>query len=137
MLARCGHQLVERTGWKWIEPMTEEAMRHGRRLVLWLTIATTLVLIVAGTLYHRAGRDIRKDVREWRDKFSHEDWVQAGYHLAIVLGVLFAAWVGTRLVRRLKPRFEARVLARFGCAGNEELLSRLVTLAVRYAAVGF
>src|SRR5262249_937033 len=31
MLARGGHRLVERTGWKWIEPVVEEAMRHGRR----------------------------------------------------------------------------------------------------------
>jgi small conductance mechanosensitive channel len=135
MLARGGHRLVERTGWKWIEPVVEEALRHGRRLVLWLTVAASLVLIFAGTFYHRAGRDIRTDALEWRDQLSREDWILAGYHLGIVVGVLLAAWVGYRFVRRLRPRLEKRALDRLGCAGNEERLVRLVTLITRYGAV--
>jgi len=134
MLARGGHRLVERTGWKWIEPIVEEAMRHGRRLVLWLTVAATLVLIVAGTLYHRAGRDIRADCMEWRDQLSREDWILAGYHLGIVLGILLAAWVGSRFVRRLRPLLEKRLLDRLGCPENEQRLARLATLLARYGA---
>jgi small conductance mechanosensitive channel len=136
MLARCGHRLVERCGWKWIEPVVEEAMRHGRRLVLWLTIAATIVLLIAGTLYHRSGHDIRVDGMEWRDKLSREDWIQAGTQLGIVLCILFATWVGTRWIRRLRPRLEARALARLGGAGNEAVLTRCVTLLVRYSALG-
>jgi small conductance mechanosensitive channel len=134
MLARGGDRLIERTGWKWIEPIVEEAMRHGRRLVLWLTVAAAVVLIVAGVLYHRAGHDIREDLVKWRNRFSHEDWTQAGYHLGMVCGVLFAAWVGSRWLRRYRPTLEQRLIDRLGCAGNEELLSRLATLVVRYAS---
>jgi small conductance mechanosensitive channel len=136
MLARGGHRLIERTGWNWIEPVVEEALRHGRRLVLWLMIAATLLLIVAGTLYHRAGRDIRQDAEEWRDKLSREDWIQAGYDLGIVVGILFAAWVGSRWLRRLRAKWEKRVLERLGGAGNEHALSRVVTLVLRYASFG-
>jgi small conductance mechanosensitive channel len=137
LLARGGQRLVERTGWKWIEPIVMESMRHGRRLVLWLTVAASVVLGVCGVIYHRAGRDIRLDAREWRAKLSHETWTQLGDHLGVVLGVLFAAWIGSRWLRRLHPRIEKRVIDRFGCAGNEDLLSRCVTLLVRYGAVGF
>jgi small conductance mechanosensitive channel len=133
MIATGGHRLIERTGWKWIEPVVEEALRHGRRLVLWLTIAASLVLIVAGTLYHRAGRDIRQDVMDWRDKLSREDWIEAGYHLSIAAGILFAAWVGWRWLRRLRARWEQRVLERFGGAGNEQAITRVITLILRYA----
>jgi small conductance mechanosensitive channel len=136
LLARSGHRLVERTGWTWIEPVVEEAMRHGRRLVLWLTVVATLVLLVAGTLYHRTGHDIRDDAMSWRDQLSREDWVQAGTHLGIVVGILFAAWVGSRWIRHLRARLEARLLARLGGAGNEEVLARLVIVLVRYARLG-
>src|SRR6516225_2740517 len=135
LLARGGRGLVERTGWKWIEPVVEEAMRHGRRLVLWLTVAAALVLIVSGTLYHRAGPDIRHDCMEWHDQLSREDWIGAGYHLGIVIGVLFAAWVGTRFVRRLRPRLEKGPLDWLACAGNEERLARLAALITRYLAI--
>lgn len=136
LLARGGHRLIDRTGWKWIEPVVEEAMRHGRRLVLWLTIAATLVLIVAGTLYHRAGRDIRADAMEWRDRLTREDWTKAGYHVGIIVGIVFAAWVGSRWIRRPRPRLESRLIHRLACAGNEEIVKHCVTLLTRYTALG-
>jgi small conductance mechanosensitive channel len=135
LLARGGRQIVERTGWKWIEPVVEEATRHGRRLVLWLTIAAALVLVVSGTMYHRAGRDIRHDCMDWHDLLSREDWIRAGYNLGIVIGILFAAWVGARFVRRLRPRLEKGLLDWLACAGNEERLTRLATLITHYVSI--
>jgi small conductance mechanosensitive channel len=136
MLARGGQRFVERTGWKWIEPVVMESMRHGRRLVLWVTIVASVVLGVAGVIYHRAGHDIRVDVQQWRTELSRETWTQLGYHLGVVLGALFAAWVGSRWLRRLHPHIEKRVVDKLGCAGNEDVLSQCVTLVVRYGAFG-
>jgi small conductance mechanosensitive channel len=135
MLARGGHSLIQRTGWKWIEPVVQESMRHGRRLVLWLTVAASLVLVVAGLLYHRAGHDIRVDYQNWREDLSSEDWTRLAYHLGLVVGVLFGTWIGTRVLRRLRARIEKRVIERLGCVGNEELLTRCVARVTRYSMV--
>lgn len=134
LLARGGSQLADRTGLRWLDPIGKEAARRGRRLLAWLTAAAALVLLLGGALYHFAGRDIRQDVRTWHEQLTTEDWLRIGLNLASLAALAVVAWFATRALRRLRPYLAKQASDRFGCAGNEDLLTRCTTLATQFAA---
>jgi small conductance mechanosensitive channel len=139
-----GSRLGQWTGLKWLTTAGEEAAKRARIILFWLTIAGVGLSILAGALYHLAGRDIRLDLWDWYQDLTITQLTRAGFRLGVAAAAFVAAWVSVRSIRRLWPGLEAQVISWVGLSGNEKVVGRIssvlrwytITL-VRLAAVWF
>src|SRR5262249_42847226 len=120
------------------------AAKRARAVLFWLTLATVFLSVVAGSLYHVAGRDIRIDLRDWYDHLTVAELTSAGVRCGLALAAFIAAWAVVRAVRKLWPKLEESVTTWIGLSSNEKVVRRIsailrwYTIAViRLAAVWF
>ncbi|HEV3261409.1 MAG TPA: mechanosensitive ion channel family protein [Gemmataceae bacterium] len=132
-LARGGSRIVRWTGVQWLGAVGEEASRRARALILWLSIVLVIGLTVAGCGYHLAGGDIRGVVSAALAVLEVKDFLRIGLGTAGVLAAGVAAWFGARMVRRLRPVFQAMAVRNLGRVGNEDAFRRWFILMERYA----
>src|SRR5579885_521905 len=134
-LTRAGHQLAERTGLHWLDPVGKEAARHGRTLLAWVAVAVALAVALVGAAYHFTGRDIRDDVGSHAGRLSAGDWLTFTLRLGALAALPVLAWFAVRVARRLRLPVEAWVRLHVGHADNAESLRRLFPRLERCAAV--
>jgi len=101
-----GSQLVRWTGLKWLNGISNEAIRHTRSLLFWLTVGLMVCLVIGGTVYHLAGRDIRHDVHAWYAQLTAREIFDFGVALGELVLVTIGVYFGIRLVRRAKMAME-------------------------------
>lgn len=130
-----GERVAQWTGLRWLDGVGREAARRSRRLIARLTWLGVVLLTAAGVAYHVAGRDVRLDFDAWYARLTADDWLSLGLRAGAVAGLAAAAWVGVRVVRRLRGWAEPWVVARLGKTGNEEAVARWFTLLQRFAGV--
>jgi small conductance mechanosensitive channel len=135
LIGRGGERLAHWTGLRWLDGVGREAARGSRRLLARLTWAGVVLLSAAGIAYHLAGRDVRLDCAAWYARLTADDWLSLGPRAGAVVGLAAAAWVGVRLVRRLRAWAEPLAVARLGTAGGAEAVGRWFTLLQRFAGV--
>jgi small conductance mechanosensitive channel len=135
LLGRGGEHLAQWTGLHWLDNVGREAARHSRRLIARLTWVGVVLLTGGGIAYHVAGRDVRHDVQAWYADVTADRWLDIGLRAAGVAGLVVAAWVGIRVVRRLCAAAEPWVGARIGTAVSAEGVARWFTLVRRSASV--
>src|SRR5262249_56667196 len=96
-----GSRLGQWTGLRWLTAAGEEAAKRARVILFWLTIAAVGLSILAGALYHLAGRDIRLDLWDWYQDLTIPQLTRGGIRLAVAVAAFIAAWASVRSIRRL------------------------------------
>lgn len=124
MVMNGSNRLARLTRLKWLEQAGEEAARRVRFLLFWTTVLVVVLTVVAGTVYHLAGRDIRSDLQSWYRQLTVEELIRLGLRAGEILALMAAAWFGVRVVRRARLSLELMAKARLGSPGNEQPLSR-------------
>src|SRR5947209_9515084 len=66
-------RLIRWSGLRWLEAAGEEAVRHARAVLFWLTMGSVALALAGGVAYHSAGRDIRSDITEWSSHLTLSD----------------------------------------------------------------
>jgi small conductance mechanosensitive channel len=135
MLLRVGLRLARWTGIHWLDSVGGEASRHARTALFWLTGLGIALTGVAGVAYHMAGRDVRRDVKDWYQHLTLEELLQLGLTAGALGALLLASSLAVRLVRRFRPSVEAGVTRWAGRVGNRESLAHWFALAERYTVV--
>ena len=142
MVTHGGSRLAEWTHLRWLSAAGEEAARHTRKMLFWLTVAMLVLTIVAGIVYQVVGRDIRADVSAWIEQLTVRELLQVGLGCGEFVGVLVVTWVTVRAVKRVWPVLEDRTATWFGRFGGTEvirhwfvLLHLYVIIAIRLIAV--
>jgi small-conductance mechanosensitive channel len=135
LLGHGGERLAHWTGLHWLDDVGRGAAHHARRWVARLTWLGVVVLTGGGIAYHFIGHDIRADFRTWYADISTDRWLDLGFRAAGVAGLLVAAWLALRLVRRLSLRAEPWVLARLGNAVSADGIARWFKLTRRSASL--
>ncbi|MBY0522298.1 MAG: mechanosensitive ion channel family protein [Gemmataceae bacterium] len=135
LMTRGGARLVGWTGVHWLEAAGDEAMRHMRSLLFWLTVCFMSATVVFGIVYHLVGRDLRHDLGDWYHHFTVEQLVRYGLTLATLLAVMvttrFAIWT----VRRVRPALQHQADACIGKVGNRDALCSWFALLERFSLV--
>src|SRR5579862_7772048 len=89
-----------------IKKFSEEATRHGHTMLYWLAVTAMLLTVVAGVVYHLAGRDALVDLSEWYHQLTPEHFIR----VAVVGGGLVVLAILTiglaRVSRQLLPLLE-------------------------------
>jgi small-conductance mechanosensitive channel len=134
LLGHGGERLAHWTGLHWLDGFGREAAQRSRRLLARLTWAAVVLLSAAFIAYHALGRDVRVDFEMWYDTITAEQWLDLGLRAAGVVGLMAAAWVGVRLVRRLRGLLEKWVVGRIGEAVHPEGIARWFTLLQRFGS---
>ena len=80
------------------------------------------LIVIAGTVYQIAGRDIRTDLHAWYQKLTIEELIALAVRLGEIAGILAAGWFGVRLVRRIRLWLELKARERFAGPNNEQPL---------------
>jgi len=119
LLLRSGHRLARWTGVQWLGAVSEEACRHVRGLLFWLTLLAMAVTGVAGVVYHMAGRDLRDDAALWYSRLTVEELFQLGINLGLLCVVGVVTWFAGWAIRRIRPKLEAHGQACVGCTANQ------------------
>jgi small-conductance mechanosensitive channel len=135
LIGHGGEHMAQWTGLRWLDGVGREAAQRTRRLVAWLTWLTVVVLGVGGIVYHAFGRDVRQDFRSWYADVTADRWLEMGLRAAGVAGLIFAGWLGLRVVRRLCALAESKVVARIGTTVSADGVARWFKLARRFASV--
>jgi small-conductance mechanosensitive channel len=128
-----GNSLTRWTHLKWVHAVGDEAVRHMRGLVFWLTLLAMFALAAGGVVYHMAGRDLRQDAAVWYADLTVEQLFQLGIHLALLAVVLVVTWFVSWVVRHIRPKLEAHGHTYVGCASNRECLGTWFVILERYA----
>jgi small conductance mechanosensitive channel len=130
-----GSRLGQLTGLRWLGAAGEEAAKRARSLLFWLTLAAVFLSILAGSLYHVAGRDIRVDLRDWYRNLTVAELTSIGFRCALAAGAFIAAWASVRTARRLWPALEETVTRWVGPSSNEKVVRRISTILRWYTIV--
>jgi small conductance mechanosensitive channel len=134
-LANSGSRLARWTGQHWLHAVGDEATRHARTLLFWLTLVAVLTTAGGGFAYHVAGRDARIDLKTALDRVHTEDWWTLGVGAAELIGLALVVRLAAGTIRRLGPPLEARMLRLLGGGENEACLRSWFFLAERYGVV--
>ena len=127
LLGHTGERLAQWTGQRWLDGVSRQAAQQSRRLIGRLTWLGVALLAAAGIGYHLLGRDIRLDFDALYGRITTEHWIALGLHAGALAGLAIAAWVGIRIVRRLRAWVEPMAIAppgRVGQAGGDPELVR-------------
>jgi small conductance mechanosensitive channel len=135
LIGRGGERLAQWTGQRWLDGVGKEAAQRARRLVTRLTWLGVFLLSAAGIAYHLLGRDVRGDFEDWYTRITAEQWLNVGLRAGAVAGLVVAAWVGVRLVYRLRGLAEPWVVARIGDSVKPDAVACWFRLLQRFAAV--
>jgi small conductance mechanosensitive channel len=127
LLAHGRSRLTGLKGFRWLETIGQEAVRRLRRLATWLTLATSLVLVLGGIAYHWTGRDIREDIDDWFQRLTTGDIFVVGEMLATVVALILVSWLGVRAIRRIQPSTQAMATRWVGREENTEDIQRWFT----------
>jgi small-conductance mechanosensitive channel len=130
-----GERLAHLTGIAWLDGLSREAAERARQLIARLTWLGVLLLATAGVVYHGFGRDIRADFEAWYTCITADQWLDMGLRAAAVVGLALAAWLGIRLVRRLRIAAETWVAARIGATVKPEAIASWFTLLQRFGGI--
>jgi len=128
-----GNVMARWTHLKWVHAVGDEAIRHMRGLLFWLTLLGMVALAVAGVVYHLAGRDLRSDAAVWYADLTVEQLFQVGVHLALLVVVVVVTWFVSWMVRHIRPKLEAHGHTWVGCARNHEHVCSWFQIMERYA----
>jgi moderate conductance mechanosensitive channel len=128
-----GGRLGRWTGLKWVHAVGDEAIRHMRGLLFWLTLLAMSALGIAGIVYHMAGRDLRVDAAVWYADMTVEELLHLGLKLALLAVVLVVTWFVSWVVRHIRPKLEAHGHTLVGCATNREHVCNWFQILERYA----
>jgi small conductance mechanosensitive channel len=128
-------KIAKWTGLRWLEAAGDEAARHARRILFWLTVLVLFLVVAGGAAYHFLGRDIRLDLADWYTRLTPKQLLQIAVTAGLLLGVFVAAWCTIRAVRQLWPAFQSRACNLVAGAGNEEIVARLFGWLHVYAVV--
>jgi len=138
---RGGSRLMRLTGLRWLEAVGDEAVRHGRRVLFWLTLGAIAFIALGTGVYHFVGRDIRIDLQDAYDRLSTGELLALGINALILLAIAMGSWFAVRMVRRLRPLLERQVTPWVQRPGNGTALRRwfallhcYLVLAVRLVA---
>lgn len=142
-LRRGDGRVAQWPGMQWLERLRGEASRHAGRLLSRLTIVLVGCVIVGGLAYHLTGRDARDDFSAWYARLTVSDLFTLVLRAAGVAAVLVTGWAAVRLLRRLRPAWEAYLVRWFGRSETEAplqkwlaLLGLYVEMAARLATAG-
>jgi small conductance mechanosensitive channel len=124
LLAHGRSRLTSLKGFRWLETIGQEAVRRLRLLTTWLTLAVSLVLVLGGIAYHKAGRDIRQDIDVWSQSLTTGDLLVAGEMMGIVIALILVSWLGVRAIRRIRPGLQTTAIRWVGGAENAEDIQR-------------
>jgi small conductance mechanosensitive channel len=135
LIGHGGERLAQWTGLRWLDRFGKEAAQRARRLIARLTWLAVVLLSAGGITYHALGRDVRGDVEDWYTCITMDQWLAMGLRAGAVAGLAVAAWVGVRVVRRLRARAEAWVVGRIGDSVKPDAIACWFTLLQRFAGV--
>jgi small conductance mechanosensitive channel len=131
LISRGSSRLARWTGLAWLAAAGEEAARRLRALLFWLTILVVLLLIAGGVGYHLYGRDIRHDLGDWYRDLTTSELVHLVFTAGLIAAILIAAWLGVRMLRRIRVTLQDHVKAALS-AGDQNLIRRWFNLLQGY-----
>jgi len=135
LLAHTGERLAQWTGLRWLDGVGREAAQGSRRLIGWLTWLGVILLTAAGLGYHFLGYDVRQDFDTLYGQITAEHWIALGIHAGALAGLAAAAWIGIRVVRRLRAWIELRAIARLAESVKPEAIRSWFNLLQRFGSV--
>src|SRR5262249_55785815 len=128
LLARGRSRLTSLKGLRWVQNIGQEAVPRLRFLVTLLSLAISVILSLAGVVYHWAGRDVRKDISDWYQDLTTGEIIHVGEALVLIVALVLGSWLAVRLIRRVRPIAQARTIRWIGTAENAEELQRWFAL---------
>jgi small conductance mechanosensitive channel len=132
LLVRAHHHLKSWTDQPDLEALSNQAVRHGHRLLFWLAVLAILGTVAAGIAFHLIGGDIREEIGTWLDRFTVKHLIHMGVGCGVVLATLITCSILVRVLRQLLPSIHHKVQSGIGRRCNQQALERWFHLLERF-----